>query len=328
VNPRTLARILLVLVLHSTSAHAQFIGGSSFNGTDSLVATWSGTGGAVSVGFAALANDQHKPYINPPALQNLVGVVQVILKSSSDCGWVMPDYRWTLIPNTEAAADGLCQVLYYRIFQKDEHPPYRFRWFKHLTYDVRTYVISNVSGIDVASNNSGKGIALTANGVTTSGVGDYLMAFYASLESGTWAPPSNMGIAVKNDFAYTGPANFPNLATQAWSYPAAPTGKKIAIVSGSPTQWVADLVAFKPLYRIPLQTVSDINPGPVYNGCKGKVALSNGAGTFRSPCVKTTSFCQCRDTTKIANLCYTANPKTGSVALLGIGDDIALVNCL
>ena len=328
VNPRTLAGIALVLTLLCTSAQAQFVGGSSFNGTDSLVATWSGTGDAVSVGFAALANDQHKPYINPPPLQNLGGVVQVILKSSTDCKWVMPDYRWTLVPNSEAEADGLCQVLYYRTFQKDERPPYRFRWFKPLTYDVRTYVISNVSGVDVASNNGGKGNVLTADGVATTAVGDYLMAFYASLGSGTWAPPANMGIAVRNDYAYTGPANFPNLATQAWAYPAALTGNKVAIVSGSPTQWVADLVAFKPLYRIPLQAVSDINPGPVYNGCKGKVTLSQGEGTFRNPCIRTTSFCQCRDTTKVANSCYTGNPKAGSVALTGTGDDVELVNCI
>jgi len=240
----------------------------------------------------------------------------------------MPDYRWTLISNSVAEGDGLCQVLFYRTFQKDEHPPYRFRWFQPLAYDVRTYVISNVSGIDVASNNSGKGNALTAYGVVTTGVGDYLMAFYAILGSGTWTQPANMGIAVKNDYAYSGPPNFPNLATQAWNYPAAPTGNKVAIVSGSATQWVTDLVAFKPLYRIPLQTVSDINPGPIYNGCKGKVALSNGAGTFRSACVKSTSFCQCRDTTNIANACTTANPSNGSVGLLGTGDDVELVNCI
>ena len=257
---RTLAGIVLVLVLCFTPASAQFIGGSSFNGTDSLVATWSGTGSAVSVGFGALANDRNKPYINPPALEHLGGVVQVILKSSTACGWVMPDYRWTLIPNTEAHTDSLCQVLYYRTFEKDERPPYRFRWFEPLTYDVRTYVISNISGADVASKNSGHGNTLTARGVTTTQTGDYLMAFYAILGSGTWAPPSKMGIAVKNDFGYSGPANFPNLATQAWAYPAAPTGSKIATVSGSPTDWVADLVAFKPLYRIPLRSAGQHRP--------------------------------------------------------------------
>ena len=250
---RTLAGIVLVLVLGFTPASAQFIGGSSFNGTDSLVATWSGTGSAVSVGFAALANDRNKPYVNPPALEHLGGIVQVILKSSTACGWVMPDYRWTLIPNTEAHSDGLCQVLYYRTFEKDERPPYRFRWFQPLTYDVRTYVISNISEPDVASQNSGNGNTLTARGVTTTETGDYLMAFYAILGSGTWAPPSNMGIAVRNDFGLYGPANFPNLATQAWAYPSASTGNKVATVSGSPTDWVADLVAFKPLYRIPLE---------------------------------------------------------------------------
>jgi hypothetical protein len=318
----------MVLLLRFTPASAQFIGGSSFNGTDSLVATWSGTGSAASVGLGALQNDRNKPYVNPPALDHLGGILQVILNSSTDCGWVMPDYRWTLIPNTEAHADGLCQVLYYRTFEKDERPPYRFRWFKPLTYDVRTYVISNVSGADVASENSGNGNALTASGVTTSEVGDYLMAFYAILGSGTWAQPSNMGIAVKNDLGYYGRANFPNLATQAWAYPPAPTGNKVATVSGSPTQWVADLVAFKPLYRIPLQTVSDINPGPVYNGCKGKVTLSNGAGVFRHACVKQTSFCQCRDTTNISNSCTTENPTTGSVSFRGTGDDVALINCI
>lgn len=324
-KPRVLTLVVLVLLLRSTSASAQFIGGSAFNGTDSLVATWSGKGSAVSVGFAALAR------VNPPALQNLGGVVQVILNSSTDCGWVMPDYRWTLIPNSESAADGLCQVLYYRTFQNNEHPPYRFRWFKPLTYDVRTYVISNVSGVDVASNHSGNGTTLTASGVTTTGVGDYLMAFYAILGSGTWAQPSNTGIAVENDYAYTNPAripNFPNLATQAWAYPAAPTGNKVVTVSGSPTQWVADLVAFKPLYKLPPHRVGDINPGPIYNGCKAKVTLSNGAGTFRNSCVKTTSFCQCRDTTKISNSCTTANPKIGSVGLMGTGDDVELVNCI
>jgi hypothetical protein len=154
------------------------------------------------------------------------------------------------------------------------------------------------------------------------------MAFYSIIGSGTWAQPANMGIAVKNDHAYSGPANFPNLATQAWAYPPAPTGNKVATVSGSPTQWVADLVAFKPLYRIPLQTVSDINPGPVYNGCKGKIALYNGAGVFRNACVKTTSFCQCRDTTRISNSCTTTNPTTGSVGLRGTGTDVELINCI
>ena len=148
--------------MRSTSVQAQFIGGSHFDGTDSLVATWSGKGPAVSVGFAALG-------MNPPNLQNLVGVVQLILGSSSACAWVMEDDRWTIIPNSEAEGDGLCQVLYYRKFQAGEHPPYRFRWFTPLTYDVRTYVISNVSGVDVASNNSGSGTTLTARGVTTTG---------------------------------------------------------------------------------------------------------------------------------------------------------------
>lgn len=313
-----------MLLLRSTSAPAQFIGGSWFNGRDSLVATWSGKGSAATVGFAALG-------LNPPALQNMGGVVQVILNSTTACGWVMPDYRWTPISNSEAQADGLCQVLYYRTFQAGEHPPYRFRWFQPLRYDIRTYVISNVSGVDVASNNSGHGNALTARSVATTAVSDYLMAFYATAGTGSWAQPSNMGIAVRNDYAYTSPThlpNFPNLATQAWIYPAAPTGNKVATVSGSPAQWVADLVAFKPLYRIPSQTAGDINPGPVYNGCKAKVTLSNGSGGFRSSCIKTTSFCQCRDTTRISNSCTTANPLSGSVELKGTGADVELVNCI
>ncbi len=319
---RVLKVVVPVLLLLSATAQAQFIGGSRLNGTDSLVATSSGNASAVSVGFAALA------IINPPALQHLGGVVQVILKSSTDCRWVMPDYRWTLIPNSEADADGLCQVLYYRTFQKNERPPYRFRWFKPLPYDVRTYVISNVSGVDAASNNSGKGYALTANGVTTTEVGDYLMAFYAMLGSGTWRPPSNMGVAVENDYAYTGRANFLNLATQAWTYPPAPTGSKVAAVSVPAAQWVADLIAFKPLYKIPAQTAGDINPGPTYNGCKAKITLSNGAARWRDSCVKETSFCQCRDTTKIFNSCTTTNPTTGSVVLKGTGTDVELVNCI
>jgi hypothetical protein len=328
VKLRVLTGVLLALLLRSTSAQAQFIGGSSFNGTDSLVATWSGKASAVSVGFSALANDEHKPYVNPPALQNLGGVFQVILKSSTACGWVMPDYRWTLISNSVAEGEGLCQVLYYRTFQKDERPPYRFRWFQLLTYDVRTYVISNVSGVDVASGNSGNGKVLTANGVTTTGVGDYLMAFYANLDSGDWTSASNMGIAVRNDYGYNGPANFPNLATQAWSYPAASTGNKVATVTSKPGQWVADLVAFKPLYRIPPQTAGDINPGPIYSGCRGKVTLSNGVGTFGNSCIKTTSFCQCRDTTVTDNSCTTANPSVGRVRLKGTGSDVALISCM
>jgi hypothetical protein len=92
--------------------------------------------------------------------------------------------------------------------------------------------------------------------------------------------------------------------------------------------WVADLVAFKPLYPIPANTVGDINPGPVYNGCKGTVTLSGGSGTFTNSCIKTTSFCQCRDTTTIGNSCTTANPSAGSVGLTGTGTDVELVNCI
>ena len=171
---RVLAGVVLLLVLNSTSAQAQFIGGASFNGTDSLVATWSGKGSAASVQFAALAK------VNPPALQNLFGVVQLVLGSSSACAWVMPDYRWTLIPNTEAHADGLCQVLFYRTFQAKEHRPYRFRWFIPLAYDIRTYVISNMSAWTWLPATAVSARRLTAKGVTTNEVGDYLMAFYAN----------------------------------------------------------------------------------------------------------------------------------------------------
>ncbi len=243
--------MLLLLLMRSTPAKAQFIGGSSFNGTDSLVATWTGKGSSLSIGFAALANDERKPpYVNPPALQNLGGVVQLVLGSSYACRWATRDWRWKVIPNSVAEGNGLCQALYYRTFQAGERPPYRFLWFVNVPYDIRTYLISNVSSVDVASNNNGNGTAPTAIGVTTTVAGDYLMAFYANLGSGLWTPPSNMGIAVKNDFAYTGPANFPNLATQAWAYRAAATGNKVATVRGNPSPWVADLVAFKPLYRI------------------------------------------------------------------------------
>ncbi len=311
-----------MLVLNSTSAQAQFIGGSSFNGTDSMVATWSGKGSAASVQFSALAK------VNPPNLQNLGGLVQLVLGSSTACAWVMPDSRWTVISNSEADADGLCQVLFYRSFQAVEHPPYRFRWFTPLTYDIRTYLISNVSKVDVASGNSGKGRVLMARGVTTTEPGDYLMAFFVNPGSGKWTPPSNMGIAVKNDYAYSGPANFPNLAAQAWAYPAASTGNKMATLSGAPMPWVADLVAFKPLYSIPPQTAGDINPGPIYNGCKGKVALSAGKGMFRNSCIKTTSYCQCRDTTLIDKSCTTANPSTGRVRLMGEGSDVEQVLCM
>jgi hypothetical protein len=324
----TFVGIVLLLLMRSTLSRAQFIGGSSFNGTDSLVATWTGNGSALSIGFAALANDQQKPYVNPPALQTLGGVVQLVLRSSYACRWATGDYRWTVIPNSVAEADGLCQVLYYRRFQAGEQPPYRFRWFVTVPYDIRTYVISNISDVDVASNNNGNGTTLVAKGVTTSGVGDYLMAFYASLGSGTWTSPSNMGIAVRNDYGYSGPSNFPNLATQAWSYPAAPTGDKVTTEWGNSAQWVADLVALKPLYGIPPQTAGDINPGPIYSGCRGKVTLSNGIGTFGNSCIKTTSFCQCRDTTKTDNLCTTSNPTPSGVRLKGTGIDVELVNCM
>ncbi len=322
-TPVILAAIVLALLIRSTSAQAQFIGGSSFTGKDSLVSTLSGVGSAASVRFGGMG-------VNPPALQNLGGVVQLILQSSTACSWVTADYRWTIIRHSETQAHGLCQVLYYRTFQADERLPYRFRWFVSVPYDIRTYLISNVSGVDVASSNHGNGTTLTADGVTTTVVGDYLMAFYASLGSGTWTQPSNMGIAVRNDSAEGGPANFhfPNLASQAWAYPASATGNKVATVSGSPVDWVADLVAFKPLYPIPSLTVGDINPGPVYNGCKGKVTLSAGEATFKNSCVKSTSFCQCRDTTTTANSCTTANPSTGSVGVTGTGTDVALVNCI
>ena len=320
-KPQVLAGIVLALLLRSTSAHAQFIGGSSFTGIDSLVSTWSGTGSTASVTFGGRG-------LSPPQLQYLGGVVQLILKSPTACAFVTPDYRFTLIPNTVAEGHGMCQALYYRTFEADEHLPYRFRWFVNVPYDIRTYLISNVSGVDVASNNNGHGTTLTASGVTTTVVGDYLMAFYAHLGSGAWKEPSNMGIAVKNDYGDRRPANFPNLATQAWAYPAAPTGNKVATVSGRSVNWVADLVAFKPLYPIPPQIAGDINPGPVYNGCKGRVTLSGGTGTFTNSCVKTTSFCQCRDTTTITNSCTTANPSTGSVKLIGTGTDIELVNCM
>jgi hypothetical protein len=328
VKSRILAGVLIAFLLQSASARAQFIGGSNFNGTDSLVATWPGKGPAVSLGFAALANDLHNPYVSPPALDNLVGIVQMVLGSSTACAFATPDYRWTKVPNSEAVASGLCQVLYYRRFGPNEKLPYRFRWFVTVPYDVRTYLISNVSAVDAGSSNSGTGSAVMAKGVMTSDVGDYLMAFYVSSGAGDWAAPSNMGIAVRNDFGLYRPSTFPNLATQSWAYPAGPTGNKVATVSGDPVQWVADLVAFKPLYRIPPATLGDINPGPVYNGCKAKVELSGGIGTFYNRCVRDTSFCQCRDTTVIGQSCTTANPSNGAVGLRGIGSDIELVNCL
>jgi hypothetical protein len=252
----------------------------------------------------------------------------MVLGSSTACAFATPDYRWTMVPNSEADASALCQVLYYRRFGPDEKPPYRFRWFVTLPYDLRTYLISNVSAVDTASSNSGRGTALMATGVTTTEVGDYLMAFYVNSGMGIWAPPSNMGIAVMNDYGLYRPSTFSNLATQAWAYPVAPTGNKVATVSGDPVVWLADLVAFKPLYKIPLQTVGDLNPGPIYNGCKSRVTLSAGAGTFSNSCVKTTSFCLCRDTTRTDNFCTTSNPSPGSVRLKGTGSDVELINCM
>src|ERR1700677_291256 len=260
---RILMGIVLLLLMRPTSVLAQFIGGASFTGKDSLVATWSGKGRALSFGLAALG-------LNPPSLQNLGGVVQLILGSSYACRWATADDRWTLIPNSEAEADGLCQVLYYRRFQAGEHPPYRFRWFVTAPYDIRTYVIANVSGVDKASSNGGNGKVLTAKGVRTTEVGDYLMAFYANTGTNNWTPPSKMGIAVKHDYGDSGPSNFPNLATQAWFYPAGSTGDKAAMVSGRSVEWVADLVAFKPLYRIRPRIVSAKNPGPIAKDARAR----------------------------------------------------------
>ena len=255
-----LSGALVAFLLQTAPVHAQFIGGSSFNGTDSQVATWSGKGHAVSVGFAAQANQENKPYVNPPDVHNLIGIVQLVIGSSTACALATPDYRWTMVPNSEAVAKGLCQVLYYRKFGGDEKLPYRFRWFVTSPFDVRTYLISNVSGVDAGSSNSGEGNAMMATGVTTSEVGDYLMAFYANPGTGSWMPPSNMGIAVRNDYGFNGPPTFSNLATQSWAYPVGPTGNKVALISGKRVPWVADLVAFKPLYRIPPKTLGGMSP--------------------------------------------------------------------
>jgi hypothetical protein len=248
-----LLAVLLLYVLPSV-AKAQFIGGSYFDASDSLVYTQSGTG---TSGAAFPFN----PSLGA-SVQNLGGVVQVLLGSTSACQTITPNAGWTLIPNSLAGATGLCQALYFKIFDaadKTKNPEYTFSWTGSLPYDVRMYVISNVSAIDVASNASNSSDTPTAASVVTTVAGDYLMGFFAQLGTGTWISLSdagtNMGVAVENDDPDSGPngevgrAKFPNLTTQGWAYPIGSTGTETAATSDT-AQWVADLVAFKPLYPI------------------------------------------------------------------------------
>jgi len=244
-----LIAVALLYALSPAVAQAQFLGGSTFTDSDSVVDTQSWTG----------SSGQAYPFNSIAAnLENLAGVIQVLLGSSTACQTITPPSGWTLIPNSVASATGLCQALYFKVFGASESPPYTFSWTGTLPFDMRTYVVSNISVFDVASNASGISTAPAAPTVTTTLAGDYLMAFFAQLGAGTWTAPTGMGIAVvAGDYqlgtgSFTAPTDsvrFLNLTTQAWAYPIGATGTETAAISSS-AQWVADLVAFKPLYPI------------------------------------------------------------------------------
>ena len=257
-----------VAMLLCGTAHAQFIGGSTFGSADSMVYAYSNSNAvSTSIGFGGFP-------LSPPNLENLVGIVQIVIGNSSECGTISPPATFTLIPNSAAAATGLCQALYYRKFTSADNvgSSYSFSWTgSNQPFDIRLYVVSNVALVDTAASNAAgtSGTSATAAAVTTTVSGDYLMGFFANtLNAGTWTNPSDMGTATANVIpGNTGTFNYTNFTTQSWAYPIGSTGTKNAAFTGGAANWVADLVAFKPLYRIlipgiaqPLATFATCTP--------------------------------------------------------------------
>lgn len=270
--------ILLFLLLLPPASLAQFIGGSTYTGADSLVSTSIGTGTSGVVGYNTLGT------ASPPNRQNLSIVIQVVLSSSTACGTIVPDANSTLIAGSVASATGLCDALFFRTGSVSDPSSLSYAWTGSQTYDIRTYIVSNTSTVDAASSNNGSGTSFVANSVTTTVAGDYLMGFFATLGTGTWnAPPAPMGFGVKNDPAFVGPPNFRNLMISQWMYPIGATGSKTETVTGPAVQWVANLLALKPLYAVPPHSVLN---DPVASGTSGQYRTSGGPGnpeTWASP---------------------------------------------
>jgi len=239
-------------------ARAQFLGGSSFNSSDSAVSTsYAYPGTVVEVGFNSTTS--------PPEIQNLSGIVQLILDSPMACATIIPDIGWKRIPNSVATSTTHCQALFFKTFGIREYPPYTFWWTGTQSADIRSYLIANMSAVDVASNNHGNSATLTTAAVTTNAASDYVMGFFVAPScSGTWTPPSApVGIAVENDNPYGGSAHWKHLTTQSWFYPVGSTGTEAAQCASGSGPWLASLVALKLRYAIPKETVGSINPGPI-----------------------------------------------------------------
>lgn len=250
--------ITLFLAYKPSIVFAQFIGGPDQNSTDSLVATNSGNGNTGISGY----NSQGSTFV--PTLTNLMAIWQVRIASSGACTTITPPSGVTLIPSSVASTTGLCQALFQRVLTSSDNSgtTYQFTWTGTANYDIAMYLVNNVSAVDVVHSNEGNGTSLVADSITTTTVGDYIMAFYANDGSGTWnSPPSPMGVAVLNDYPFGGSPNFLNLMTQMWQYTPGSTGNQTVTITGSNADWVTDLLALKPLYTVPPQNWGDVNPG-------------------------------------------------------------------
>jgi hypothetical protein len=270
-----LVAILLCLV-RPMMAGAQFLGGSSLNSSDSAVTTNYGyPGTSVEVGFTSTPS--------PPEIQNLSAIVQLILDSPTACADIAPEIGWRRIPNSTATSTTHCQSLYFKTFGAKEYPPYTFWWTGKHSADIHSYLIANMSAVDVASNNHGNSTTPVTAPIRTTAVSDYVMGFFVAPScSGTWtAPDAPVGIAVKNDNPFGGAAHWKHLTTQSWFYPVGNTGVEAAPCTRGSGPWLASLVALKLRYGIPKETVGSIRAGPItgnpYQLGYGLTKLGGGA---------------------------------------------------
>jgi hypothetical protein len=211
-----------------------------------------------------------------------------------------------------------------------------FTWTGSTTVNGGEIVVAGTlmtSQLDLASapNTGAATTSMTATGVTTTAVLDHIIAWYFTDNSAsgvTFTPPADMGLTVSlNQTAFNAFNVNEQFVTEKRQKVAGATGNETGTASSS-SDYAAFLMAFKTLTPPVARTIGDVVPAIIYNGCKGSVTLSGGAGTFTNTCVKTASFCQCRDTTTPANACTTANPASGSVGITGTGSDADLINCI
>lgn len=230
---KTIFIIVLFSFVLACQAQAQASGGSAASNGTSLLATASGNADSVTLTIPSPS----------PRLDNLEGVVDIVLNSDAACATISAPTGWIPVNSANTNGGNLCSRIYEHVFAASEgaDTSYKFSWAVPTTFTARMLSLTNASAVDASSGAGSYGTSWTPPQVGTNYGGDYLLAFYVNSSNSTWTPPAQMSSAQQNSTN-----GYPDLITQAWQETRGATLSYEAGSDGGGQWGIAQLVAFRP----------------------------------------------------------------------------------